>query len=69
MSFRNGDLVTLTSEVYGSATKGYLHLPDVYCSGPTVAGYWEVQTTHGGYGVHTLRVDSGKLFRTEGRLS
>lgn len=62
MTFRHGDPVTLDGR------KGTLYLPllTMYGHGRT----WdEPQQTTGGYGVHTIILEDGSRFRTEGRLS
>ena len=60
--FRHGDRVTLDGRV------GTLHLPPLVMHGGGLK--WDSQrTTTGGYGVHTIILDSGERFRTEGSLS
>lgn len=66
-TYKHNQPVTLT-DTYGGITKGTLHLPDA-ASHSSRGVEWLPRSTNGGYGVHTIRLGDGRLFRTEGRLT
>lgn len=66
-TYKHNQPVTLT-DTYGYVHEGTLHLPDV-ASHSSRGVEWLPRVTGGGYGVHTIRLEDGRLFRTEGRLS
>lgn len=68
MTFKNGDKVTLI-DAYGGHTVGSLHLPDLVLYAPSTGKKWtETRVETGAYSVHTLILEDGRKFRSEGRL-
>lgn len=68
MQFRNGDKVTLT-DAYGTRTLGKLHLPDINLYSPATGRKRTAPRVEtGAYATHTLILEDGRRFRSEGRL-
>lgn len=68
MTFKNGDKVTLI-DAYGGHTTGELYLPDIELYSPATGKKWqETRIETGAYAVHTLILEDGRRFRSEGRL-
>lgn len=68
MQFRNGDRVTLI-DAYGTRTLGTLHLPDIKLYSPSTGKKWTAPRVEtGAYAIHTLILEDGRRFRSEGRL-
>lgn len=68
--FKHGNPVILT-DASGRETSGTLHFPPVTFTGHTRNGAaltQEERTDTGAYAVHTIILEDGHRFRTEGRL-